>query len=74
MDMTREGEIQGINDHRLGENGGMDIAFSSINLILVRKSTHWSHLCARSNFSDDIKVLEKERPASLTMGEFLGIF
>ena len=63
--MTSEGEIKGIDDHRVRDDGGVCIVSSGIQAILSRKSIHGSHLYSRGHFPDNVKVLEKERPASL---------
>ena len=72
--MVREGEIEGIDDHRIWEDGGVCIVSSGIQVIFLRKGISGSHLCPRGNFPDDVKVLEKEGPVSLAMREFAWIF
>ena len=42
-------------------------------MILSRKGISGSHLCSWGNLPDDVKILEKERPASLAMREFVRI-
>ena len=42
-------------------------------MILSRKSISGSHLCPRSDLPDDVKILEKEGPASLVTREFVRI-
>ena len=74
MDVVREGEIQGIDDHGIWEDGGVCIVGSGIQVILSRKGISGSHLCPWGNFPDDVKVLEKEGPASLATREFAQIF
>ena len=71
--MVREGEVEGIDDHRIGEDGGVCIVGSGIQVIFVREDICRSHLGSRGNLPDDVKVLEKEGPASLAMREFTRI-
>ena len=68
--MTREGEVKGIDDHRIWEDGSVYIVGSGIQVILSRKGISGSHLCSWGNLPDDVKILEKEGPASLVMREF----
>ena len=71
--MTREGDVEGIDDHRIWEDGGVGIVGSGIQVILLRKGISGSHLCAWGDLPDDVKILEKERPVSLAMREFVWI-
>ena len=70
MDVTREGEVEGIDDHRVWEDRSVCIVGSGIQVILSRKGVGRSHLCSWSNLPDDVKILEKEGPASLATREF----
>ena len=71
--MAREGEVEGINDHRIWEDGGVCIVGSGIQVILSRKGISGSHLCSWGNLPDNVKILEKEGPASLPAREFARI-
>ena len=73
MDVTREGEVEGIDNHRIREDGSVCIVGSDIQVILSRNGISGSHLCSRGNLPDDVKVLEKEGPASLVMRELVRI-
>ena len=73
LDVTREGEVKGIDDHRIREDGSVCIIGSGIQVILLRKGISGSHLCSQGNFPDDVKILKKERPTSLAMREFVWI-
>ena len=42
-------------------------------MILSRKGISGSHLCPRGNLPDNVKILEKEEPASLAMRELARI-
>ena len=68
--MTREGEVKGIDDHRIREDGSVCVVGSGIQVIFLRKGISWSHLCSWGNLPDNVKILEKEGPASLVMREF----
>ena len=46
---------------------------SGIQVILPRKGISRSHLCPQSNLPDNVKILEKEGPASLVMRELVRI-
>ena len=72
--MTREGEIKGIDDHGIRDDGGVCILCSGIQVILLRKSIHGPHLCFRGYFPDNVEILEKEGPVSLATREFVRIF
>ena len=69
----REGDVEGIDDHRIREDGSVCVIGSSIKMILSRKGISRSHLCPRGNLPDDVKILEKEGPASLAMRELARI-
>ena len=42
-------------------------------MILLREGIHRSHLCSWGNLPDDVKILEKEGPASLVTRELARI-
>ena len=71
MYVTREGEIKGIDDHRIRDDRGVCIVSSGIQVILSRESVHRSHLHSRGHFPDNVEILEKEGPASLVTREFV---
>ena len=70
MDVTREGEVKGIDDHRVWEDGSVCVIGSGIQVIFSRKGISGSHLCPRGNLPDDVKILEKEGPATMATREF----
>ena len=72
--MTREGEVEGIDDHGIWEDGGVCIVSSGVQVIFLRESISGSHLRPWGDFPDDVKVLEKEGPVSLAMREFAWVF
>ena len=69
MDVMREGEVKGIDDHRVREDGSVCVISSGIQVIFSRKGICRSHLCSRGNLPDNVKILEKEGPASLVTRE-----
>ena len=71
--MTREGEVKGVDNHRIWEDGNVCIISSGIQVVLSRKGISGSHLCPRSNPPDNVKILEKEGPASLATRELARI-
>ena len=71
--MTREGEIKGIDDHGIREDGSIGVICSGVQMILSREGISRSHLHPRGDLPNDVKVLEKEGPASLVMRELARI-
>ena len=71
--MTREGEIKGIDDHGIQEDGSVCVIGSGIQVILSREGISGSHLRPRGNLPDNVKILEKEGPASLVTRELARI-
>ena len=69
----RESEVEGIDDHRVREDGSVCVIGSGIQVIFSRKGISGSHLCPWGNLPDDVKILEKEGPMSLVMREFARI-
>ena len=65
--MTREGEIKGIDDHGIWEDGSIGIVSSGVQMILPREGISRSHLHPQGDLPNDVKVLEKEGPVSLVM-------
>ena len=74
LDMAGQGEIEGVNDHRVWEDGSVCIILSGVQVILMREGISGSHLCPRGDLPDNVKVLEEEGPVSLATREFVRIF
>ena len=74
FDMMGEHEVKRVDDHGVGEDGSISIVPSGVEVIPPRESISGSHASSRGNFPDDIKVLKKEGPASLSQGEFTRVF
>ena len=70
LDIVRQGEIKGVDDHGVREDGSVCIILSDVYVVLVREGISRSHLCSWSNIPDDVKVLKEERPASLASRKF----
>ena len=71
--MVREGEIESVDDQWIRDDGGIYIVSCGIQVILLRECVHRSHLHSRGYFPDNVKILEKEGPASLMTREFAQI-
>ena len=71
--MTRESEVEGIDDQRVREDGSVCVINSGIQVIFSRKGISRSHLCSWGNLPDNVKILEKEGPVSLATREFAWI-
>ena len=63
--MLSKSEVQGIDDNRFRNNGGINIIQGSVNEIAMREGISGGHFGTREDFPDNIKVLEEEGPASL---------
>ena len=71
--MAREGEIESIDDHRIREDGGIHVVSCGIQVILSRESVRRPHLHSRGHLPDNVEILEKEGPVSLSTREFTGV-
>ena len=67
-------EVKRVDDHGVGKDGSISIVPSGVEVIPPGESITGSHVRPRGDFPDEIKVLKKERPASLLPGEFVGVF
>ena len=74
LDVVGQCEVKGINDHGVGKNGSVNIVPSGVEVILSGESISGSHVSARGDLPDEIKVLKKERPVSLPLREFARVF
>ena len=66
--MACEGEVKSLDDHRVWDNGNINVVVSGIDEVLLRKGISRHHLHARCNLPMDIKVLQKQGPMSLSVG------
>ena len=71
--MTREGEVEGIDDYRIREDGGVHIILCSVQVIFSRESISRPHLRPWGDLPNDVKILEKEGPVGLATRKFLRI-
>ena len=55
--MAREGEVKGLDDHQVWDNGNINIVISSINEVFSRKGISGCHLSAGCDLPMNIKVL-----------------
>ena len=74
FDVVGQYEVEGINDHGVGENGSVSIVPSCVEMVPPRESIGRSHMGSRSDLPDEIEVLKKEGPARLSSGEFVRVF
>ena len=65
FDMASKSEVECLDDHRVGNDRGIDIIRGSVNGVSTREGIGGGHLGTRENLPDDIKVLEKEGPTGL---------
>ena len=72
--MASQREVKAVDDHGVGKDGSIGIVLSGIEIILLRESISRSHVSSRGDFPDDIKVLKKKGPASLSLREFARVF
>ena len=72
--MTGQREIKGVDDHGVKKDGSISIVPSGVEVIPPGESISRSHVGAGSDLPDEIKVLKKEGPASLSSGEFTRVF
>ena len=71
--MVGQGEIKGIDDHGVREDGSVCIILCGVDVVLAREGISRSHLCSWSNLPDDVKVLKEEGPACLVTRKFARI-
>ena len=57
MDVSGEGEIEGVDNCRFRNDGGVVIIGGGINLSIVGKSVSRGEFCTREYLPDDIEVL-----------------
>ena len=55
--MACKGEVKGLDDHQVWDNGNINVVISSINEVFSRKGISRCHLSARCDLPADIKVL-----------------
>ena len=73
-DGGREFKVESIDDDGVRNNGGISIVKGGVLGILARESTCGAHTRTWGDHPFNVKVLEKESPTSLTMGEFTRVF
>ena len=72
--MSGQCEVEGVDDHGIWKDGGIHIIFSGIEVVPPRESISRSHVQSRGDFPDEIKVLKKKGPVSLSSREFSRVF
>ena len=68
--MMGKREVRRVDDHGVGKDGSISIIPSGVEVISLGESISGSHVSTRGDLPDEIKVLKKEGPASLSSGEF----
>ena len=68
--MTREGEVEDIDDYGIGEDGSVCSVLCSVQVIFSRESISRSHLRPWGDLPNDVKVLEEEGPVGLATRKF----
>ena len=74
FDVTSKSKVQGIDNHWLRNNRGVNIIQGSVYGITMRQGVGGGHLGTRKDFPKYIKVLEEEGPVSLALRQFVGVF
>ena len=72
--MVGQCEVKGVDDHGVGKDGGIGIILSDVEMVSPRECISRSHVSSRGDLPDDIKVLKKKGPASLSLREFARVF
>ena len=67
--MAGQSEVEGINNHGVRKNGSVSVVPSGVEMVPLGESIGRSHVGARGDLPDEIKVLKKEGPVSLPSGE-----
>ena len=70
FNVTGQREVKGVDDHGVGKDGSIGVVSSGVEVVLPRESISRPHASTRGDSPDKIKVLKKERPASLSSREF----
>ena len=74
FNVTGEREIKRVDDHGFRQDGSISIVPRGVKVIPPRESISGSHVSPRGDLPDEIKVLKKEGPASLSTREFTRVF
>ena len=72
--MASKREVKRVDDHGVRQDGGVGIVSSGVKVISPGESISGSHVGSRGDLPNEIKVLKKERPASLSSREFSRVF
>ena len=70
FNVTGECEVKGVDDHGFRQDGSVCVVSCGVKVIPPGESISGSHVSPRGDLPDEIKVLKKERPASLSMRKF----
>ena len=70
LNVTGEHEIKRVDDHGFQQDGSVSVVSHGVQVISPGESISGSHVSPRGDLPDEIKVLKKEGPASLSTREF----
>ena len=71
--MTGEGEIEGVDDGRFGNDSSVVIIRGSVNLVIVGESVSRGEFSTGEDLPNDVEVLQEERPSGLPARMFTGV-
>ena len=74
LDVAGQCEIKGVDNHRVRKDRSISVVCRGVEMILAKESVGRSHASARGDCPNDIKVLKKKGPASLSSREFARVF
>ena len=67
-------EVKGVDNHGVRKDGSISIVHCGVKMVPLRESVSQSHMCSRSDFPNNIKVLKKKGPSSFPLREFMRVF
>ena len=74
FDVTGQCEVEGADYHGVRKDGSVCSVLSGVEVIPPRESISRPHVSPWGDSPNEIKVLKKKRPASLSAGEFARVF
>ena len=71
--MAGEREVKRVDDHGVRQDGSISVVPRGVKVIPPGESISRSHASSSGDLPDEIKVLKKERPTSLSMRKFMRV-
>ena len=68
--MVSQCKVKSVDDHGVRKDGSIGIVLSGVKMISPRESISRPHMSSRGDFPDNVKVLKKKGPVSLSSREF----